>query len=280
MALKPMESAGALRENLLGLLWAPPLRRVLLRVPVVRRVYGGWSRRHPIDAYYGIDTSGVLAPDACAPDATLARHISQYAGSQPSIVRASLAALPDRERYAFVDLGCGKGRPLALATEFGFNRILGVEISPELAAIARANAATIAARHPGRTPIEVHVGDATTARAPGRLVVYYMYHPFDGSLVESLVAGIERQLDADVEHGFFVYYNPVHGDVLDRSSRFRRWSAEEVSYAPAELGYGPDVSDSVVIWQTQPTRYVPLAGADRGLVFRASPAHAGLATSS
>jgi SAM-dependent methyltransferase len=272
-----MESIGLVRQNVFGLLWAPPLRRILRRVPVLRRVYGGWSRRHPIDVDYGIDTSGYISADVCAPDAALASHISPYGGSQPSIVRASLAVLPDREEYAFVDLGCGKGRPLVLASEFGFQRILGVEISPALAAVARANAAAIGAGYPARTPIEVLLGDATAAPVAGRRVVYYMYHPFDRSLVQLLVTGIARQLMAGVEHGFFVYYNPVHGDVLDRSARFRRWSAEEFGYEPGELGYGPDASDTVVIWQTQPPRYAARAGADRQIVFPASGSHAELA---
>ncbi len=214
-----------LRRKAYQTLWSPSVKPILARVPILRRIYGGWSRRHPIDAVYGIDTSGVVPADECAPEAALAAHMSPYAGSQPSIVRASLTMLPDYRNYAFVDLGCGKGRPLVLASEFPFARVLGVEISPALAAIARANAAAVAAAHPTRTPIEVFVGDASTAPVPGRRVVYYMYHPFDRSLVQLLVNGIERQLDAGVEHAFFVYYNPVHGDVLDRSARFTRWSA-------------------------------------------------------
>ncbi len=229
-----------------------------------------------MDAAYGIDTSGVVPAGECAPDAALARHMSPYAGSQPSIVRASLALLPDHRDYAFVDLGCGKGRPLVLASELPFARVLGVEISPALAAIARANAEVIAAAHPDRTLIEVHVGDASAAPIPGRRVVYYMYHPFDRSLVQMLVDSLERHLDSGVEHAFFVYYNPVHGDVLDRSPRFSRWSAAMLPYAAEELGYGPDVVDSIVIWQTKPAPYAARPGASRRIDVAASGSSARL----
>ena len=256
----------ALRRKVYEVLWSPSVKSILGRVPVLRRLYDGWSRRHPIDAVYGIETSGVVSPDECAPGADLVAHMSPYAGSQPSIVRASLALLPDHVDYAFVDLGCGKGRPLVVASELPFARLLGVEISPALAAIARTNADAIAAAHPDRTRIEVQVGDASAAPMLSRRVVYYVYHPFDRSLVQMLVADIERQLDADVDHAFFVYYNPVHGDVLDGSARFTRWSADVLPYAADELGYGPDVADSVVIWQTRPAQYAPRPGAARPII--------------
>jgi hypothetical protein len=47
----------------------------------------------------------------------------------------------------------------------------------------------------------------------------------------------------------------VHGDVLDRSPRFARWQAETIPYADDELGFGPDLSDTLVAWQTLPGLY-------------------------
>ena len=41
--------------------------------------------------------------------------------------------------YAFIDLGCGKGRTLFVAAEAGFAPVIGVELDPRLAGIARAN---------------------------------------------------------------------------------------------------------------------------------------------
>jgi SAM-dependent methyltransferase len=258
------------------MLWSPSLKPMLGSLPLVRRLYDGWSRHHPIDAEYGIDTSGVIPADQCAPEASMAARMSPYAGSQPSIVRASLASLPDHAAYAFADLGCGKGRPLVLASEFPFRAIVGIEISKALVEIARRNARAVATRYPERTPIEVRAGDATLAPALGGRVVYYMYHPFDRSLVLALIENIERLLGSALDHAFFVYYNPVHGDVLDRSSRFIRWRADVHPYAVSELGYGPDIADTVVIWQTTPARYNAQPGADRRIAVAPSGSSASL----
>ena len=47
----------------------------------------------------------------------------------------------DASRFTFVDLGCGKGKPLMVAASYGFRRLVGVDISAECIAIARRNIA-------------------------------------------------------------------------------------------------------------------------------------------
>jgi SAM-dependent methyltransferase len=211
----------------------------------------------------GVDTSGAIEPNALGVDPDLATHSSPYSGSQPSILRSCLATLPDPGQYVFVDLGCGKGRPLLVASEFPFERVVGVEMAPHLAEIARQNAAIVGRRRAPHAPIEVQVGDATTAAAPSVRVVYFLYNPFDALLIERVARSIVTQLGERLQHAFIVYYNPVHAHVFDRSPDFLRWSAQRLPYAADELGYGPDLDDSVLVWQTRPTRYPPRPDAER-----------------
>jgi len=257
----------SLQTQLFTFFWSPPVKASLQRVRLVLRIYDGWRRRHPFDVEHGVDTSGFVPPDDQAP---IAAHMTPYAGSQPSIVRARLLALPVRSGYTFVDLGCGKGRPLIVASEMEFAAVAGVEYSPALATVARSNASIIASRFPARPPIAVHVADATNVEAIAPLIVYYMYHPFDGELVAALVANIERQLASALQHAFFVYYNPVYGHLFDESDRFERFDAVTQTYAAQELGFGPDLSDAVVTWQTRPPRATPRPNASRKIAVRAN----------
>lgn len=260
----------SLRRHLYECLWATPVKSVLSRVPLIRRIYSGWARPHPFDLAHGIDTSGFVPASECATAGVPAVEINFYGGSQPSIIRAVLASLPEPEHYAFVDIGCGKGRPLVVASEFPFRRVVGVELAPRLAQIARTNAATIAARHPSRRVVEVQVGDATTVSPPADRVVYFLYNPFGRALVKALVENVERRLGHGLEHAFFVCYNPVHADVLDQSPHFARWSAQTTPYAADELGYGPDIEDTTVVWQSIPARYPQQATASRHVVVNPS----------
>jgi SAM-dependent methyltransferase len=176
------------------------------------------------------------------------------------------------ESCTFVDLGCGKGRALLVATEFPFRAILGVELSPRLARIARRNAALIGQRHPQRTAVSVAVGDASVFPLPEGDLVIFLYHPFDAELMALVVAGIERALAAERRSVYVIYYNPVAGRCFDASSQLRRRFARTLPYDAVERGFGPDEDDVVVIWQggTLPpasapaqARIVPVEGGRR-----------------
>jgi SAM-dependent methyltransferase len=38
----------------------------------------------------------------------------------------------DPEQFCFLDIGCGKGRALIIATEYGFKDLIGVDYSAKL----------------------------------------------------------------------------------------------------------------------------------------------------
>ena len=139
----------------------PTVRRAVARLPNASSLHSDarqtppWDRVHPFDIEHGTDTSGFVAVadlDQLKHEAARARSLP-YAGSQPSIVRAVLATLQPLELFTFVDLGCGKGRPLLVASEYPFREIIGVELSASLAKIAQRNGDLIKQRFPERTPI-------------------------------------------------------------------------------------------------------------------------------
>jgi SAM-dependent methyltransferase len=244
----------------------PSIRRLLEKLPGTRALYGsGWDRIHPFDRSHGTDTSGFVSPTAL-PESDGARvHAVCYAGSQPSLVRLALTALPALEACTFVDLGCGKGRALLVASEFPFRDILGVELSAPLARIARRNSVLIARRHPQRTAISVIVADASVFPLPAGDLVLYLYHPFDARLVARVVEGVEAALAAQRRCVYVVYYNPVAGHCFDASPRLRRRFARTLPHAAAERGYAPDETDTVVIWQGGAAP-LPTAPADARIV--------------
>ncbi len=210
---------------------------------------------HPIDNQYGIDTSGSIfgaALRSCNAAADL--YSTGYAGSQPSIVRQLLSLIPNPESFALVDFGCGKGRVLAVAGEFPLREVMGIELSPKLAAIARDNASIMAQRFPERTPITVIEGDAAQALLPEGNVIVYLCNPFFKKLVRRVMANIENALAANPAKKIFVVYgNPAYGALFDASPRFCRFFAANISYDATEQGTGTqlsDTDDTYVIWQS------------------------------
>jgi len=66
-----------------------------------------------------------------------------YFATEPWLFRQIMQALPvDFSQFTFVDLGCGKGRVLLMASDYPFQGIIGVEFMPELVSAAQKNIAS------------------------------------------------------------------------------------------------------------------------------------------
>ncbi len=94
------------------------------------------------DRNYDVDTAGqdYLADLKSHPHYP---HAVLYDSTPPRIFRRMLRGLNiDHSEYVFVDMGCGKGKVVLLAAELPFKRVVGVELSPKLARIAKNNLRT------------------------------------------------------------------------------------------------------------------------------------------
>jgi len=233
-----------------SLLHAPGVKRRLDHAPFTRKLYKVWDRGHPFDYQFGVDTLGMVAPDQITQDRRLAAQILYYLGSQPSIVRRALATLGAVDDYTLLDFGCGKGRAAIVASQFPFRQVIGIELSPTLAAKARANVAIVANRFPERPGITILNTNVLEFELPPGKLAIFAYHPFGAEILAEVVKRLEAALAADTPHIFFVYDNPKHADVLDASPAFQRYYAEVIPYDKSELGFVVGKDDPVVIWQS------------------------------
>jgi SAM-dependent methyltransferase len=217
----------------------------------------GLNRPHPYDVRNGTDTGGIEPSGGKKSD-------HPYWGAAPTVVRTALAKVPTPEKLAFIDLGCGKGRPLFVASELPFRAILGVELSEALAKVGQVNAAIMAQRYPERTRIEVMAGNAANFRLPPGDIALYLYNPFGPDLMRKVVAEVESALAVESRTIYVIYQNPVAGDCFDASPVLRRFYAGHIKYAWEERGFRLDVrdtQDAVIIWCGGPRCPQPLPGA-------------------
>ena len=127
-----------------------PMRRLLPGLAV-----GDGYMRHPFDLEFGMRTSGLVAGRNLKSGHRHDRHNTAYYGVAPSVFqglvarwRRSRPAAPIDE-FAFVDVGAGMGRAVLLASELSFREVVGVELNPALARIARKNVGAWRAAEPG-----------------------------------------------------------------------------------------------------------------------------------
>lgn len=107
-----------------------------------------------------------------------------------------------------LDVGCGKGRPLLVGARAGFHRVLGIEASPRLAAIARAN---LAARSIAG---EIVTGSVEDWEVPDEVTVAYLFDPFGARTMAAFAAALERSLGRRPRCFRVVYRQPRQAALL------------------------------------------------------------------
>lgn len=118
------------------------------------------------------------------------------------------------ETDCFLDIGCGKGRIVAQAARRPFGRVLGVELSEELAAQAQ----RLLEREPRRRrcgSVEIVVADSTSWQVPDEVTVIYFYNALSGSGLQAILDRIAESASRAPRDLSVRYVNPIHEhDVL------------------------------------------------------------------
>ncbi len=129
----------------------------------------------------------------------------------------------------FADLGAGMGRVLVQAARYPFRRIIGVELSPDLAAAAEQNVRRMGAR--GRH-IEIVNTDVTSWEVPADLSVVFLNNPFSGAIFSTCIERLIDSVDRHPRRLRLIYLFPLEHDRLIATGRFRpvrrvrpRWPA-------------------------------------------------------
>ncbi len=184
---------------------------------------------HPFDAHFNTDTGGLIPKKDLKTGAPADRFVTAYYAVAPSILRSLLELWQlhceppsSLTRYTFLDLGCGKGRALILAAENPFREVVGVELNPSLATIARTNLDASRSRADLLAPIRLIEGDALTTPLPRLPIVVFLFHPFEAPAMRRLLRILEAHAADHASQVDILYVNAEHAAVLDRSPAVTR----------------------------------------------------------
>ncbi len=122
----------------------------------------------------------------------------------------------------FIDFGCGMGRMvLEAALLYPFARVIGVELSSQLAAVAERNVERNRRRLAARQ-VEVVVSDVLDYRMPDDVTVAFFYNPFGGPIFEHVIRELLASVDRAPRRLRLIYQNPVEERMLLATGRIRR----------------------------------------------------------
>ena len=144
-----------------------------------------------------------------------------YQPTDPQIFREMMEHVRvDLSGYTFIDLGSGKGRALLLAREFPFRRIIGMELLPELHAVAQHNVERLPEHEQKR--FELQCGDARQFVYPPGPLFLYLFDPFPAPVLAEVVANLERSAQQDPRPVLIGYQNPISESVIAHSLQFQK----------------------------------------------------------
>ncbi len=173
------------------------------------RSYVDWR----FDRQFSVDTSGTFSiPNAPA-------GANGYAGTPPYRFRSMVSDLAfNTNETTFIDFGCGKGRVLLMASQFGFKRVIGIEVSPELSHIAKKNVDSYNKKCGSSCTIQVLQDNAANFRIPHGKTVLYFYNPFTEDVMRAVLDNIQVALNGGLSEITIIYYNPLCSRVFDEAN--------------------------------------------------------------
>jgi SAM-dependent methyltransferase len=181
---------------------------------------------HPFDERYGVDTSGLIGGGDLHSGHRNDVFNTAYYGMAPSRFRWAMERwLADDSHapigtYSFVDIGCGKGRAVIIASEFAFQQAIGVELHASLAKIAETNIAIWKAAGRSICPTQIVCQDATEFLFPEGACLLYLFNPFAAPVLKRLIERIEENFSQRTGVLDLIYFNPESETLLQAHSGF------------------------------------------------------------
>ena len=175
--------------------------------------------KHRFDKRHGVDTQLDVNLSEVSIDSPNKHRGARYHATPPVAFKRAVKRLKvNLADYTFIDFGSGKGRTLLLASDFPFKRIIGVEFGEELHQQALSNIQRYTAKH--HSLIESIHADATQFLLPDGPLVLYFFNPFDGVVLEQVLANIRQAASRSDRRIFILYLYLENQDIITESGQF------------------------------------------------------------
>ncbi len=146
------------------------------------------------------------------------------------------------EEVTFLDVGAGMGRAVLLGAQFPFRQVIGVELNPALARIARKNLSVWRASERARAPMRIVCRDAVEFPLPAGPCLAFLFNPFGASVMRRLLTAWNGSLSKALSDApdrracrlDLLYVNNEQEHVLERQPGFKRLFLGQVRRSKAD----------------------------------------------
>ncbi|HRN79309.1 MAG TPA: class I SAM-dependent methyltransferase [Ferruginibacter sp.] len=172
-----------------------------LALHIIRREWNGAKK-------YNIHTTGVMSLKQMRAKGIDTSHAMFYMPAGYDMLERAFAYMQQEGIQDVTDLGCGMGRPLCVAAHYGFTRLTGVDVSPELCAQAKQNLQHTAELFP-QMEYNIICGDAGAYTISADTHCIFLFNPFD----EVIMQKVAKHISNSLKHArpfYIIYLNDLH----------------------------------------------------------------------
>ncbi len=164
------------------------------------------------DFKYTVETRKVVRFPAMRDVSRSARvNSTSYQAAPYYFLRRSFAKVAlEMEGAGFLDYGCGKGRVMLVAREFGAQVVYGIDFSEQFCAICQQNLS----RNRNAQNCWVICQDATNFVIPPIVTVIFFYNPFNHCILAKVTEQIQASLAVYQRKMTIIYHNPIYEQVF------------------------------------------------------------------
>ena len=156
-------------------------------------------------------------------------HATMYMPVSYYLLNKAFRHIAETPKNNFVDIGCGKGRALCVAAREGFNKVTGVELSPDLCNETKENLERTKSIS-NHLQYELHNMDAAIFDIPSDANCIFFFNPFDEVIMSEVVNNIKKSLKKAPRNITVIYANPLHKDLLIDTGFQEKYHTRELDY--------------------------------------------------
>ncbi|WP_422859908.1 class I SAM-dependent methyltransferase [Flagellimonas sp. S174] len=169
------------------------------------------------DFKYNVDTDAHVLLENLDLSNEHKKHFYWYEGTKVRPLKKLFKHLDIPKDRRFIDIGSGKGRVLLVAAEYGFKKIIGIELSRSLYQISKKNIDTFKQKRNIDSQIEVLNINALDYVFKDDEDIIFLYNPFDEQTLKQLVFNIKSSKNRNNREIKIIYANSIHHKAIEEN---------------------------------------------------------------
>lgn len=172
------------------------------------------------DFYYRLDTETMMTMQDASVIGENKIHGEDYQATPFLPIRILFNKIRNiiPNECTLVDYGCGKGRILLVASEYGIQTVKGIDYAPCLCQIARNNINQYVKRARNKTTFHIIESDAIDYPIAPEDNFFFFFNPFKELVMDRILDKIERSLQDHPRFSIFAYINPEYEYLFEKRS--------------------------------------------------------------